>query len=437
MVRFTPAGELRGPDDPGVRAFLVCPCPRPRGETISADPQTPRDRAARLAPIPGAIRDGVGSFLNPTTNRDRQCLGTPAPCRPTQSRSVPRVVHLSHMRLIDVDAPNPPDQDGRCFQILALDGGGIRGIFTAALLAGIEEDLGRRVVDHFDLVVGTSTGGIVALGLGAGLTPREILEFYLSEKGRIFANRLGWRLSRRPFVAKYRATALKTALRRTFGEKLLAESVVPLVIPSFNLGENDVYLFKTPHHERLKRDYRVPMWAVAMATCSAPTYFPAFRLPDDHVRLIDGGVWANNPAMVGVTEAISMLGRQLSDLRVLNLGTTSELRLGRARLNNAGLFGWGLSVVDVLLDGQSAAAFKQVQHLVGADNAYRLDPPAPKALASLDAADARELIGIAAHHSRQFTPQFEATFGSHVRTPYTPLRGPLAREGADHVTAHS
>jgi patatin-like phospholipase/acyl hydrolase len=319
---------------------------------------------------------------------------------------------------------------------LALDGGGIRGVFTAALLAGLEEDTGRPVLDRFDLVVGTSTGGIVALGLGAGLTPREMVDFYVGESRRIFANRLGWRLTRRPFTAKYRPNRLEAALRRTFGDTLLGESAVPLVIPSFNLGENDVYLFKTPHHERLKRDYRVPMWAVAMATSAAPTYFPAFRLPGDHVRLIDGGVWANNPAMVGVTEAVSMFGRPLDHLRVLSLGTTSTLNIGRSRLNSAGLLGWGANAVDIFLDGQSAGAFAQVQHLVGGEHAHRLNPPAPRELASLDACDAHELIAKAAHRSRRFTPAFEEIFGSHVRSPYTPLRGPKAQEGADHVPTH-
>src|SRR6266545_4193800 len=178
------------------------------------------------------------------------------------------------------------------FQVLSLDGGGLRGIFAAALLAGLEEDIGQSVVDLFDLVVGTSTGGIIALGLGAGLTPREILEFYVSEKDRIFPNRFGWRALRQVFAAKYRPGRLEAALQHIFEETLFGESRVPLVIPAYNLGENDVYLFKTPHHERLKRDHRVPMWAVAMATSAAPTFFPAFRLPAHHVRLVDGGVWA-------------------------------------------------------------------------------------------------------------------------------------------------
>src|SRR2546423_587773 len=81
---------------------------------------------------------------------------------------------------------------------------------------------------------------------------------------------------------------LQAALQRILGSKPLDESAVPLVIPAYNVGENDVYLFKTPHHPRLRRDYKAPMWAVAMATAAAPTYFPAFRLPGDQVRLIDG-----------------------------------------------------------------------------------------------------------------------------------------------------
>jgi hypothetical protein len=321
------------------------------------------------------------------------------------------------------------------FQVLALDGGGVRGIFTAALLAGLERDIGHPIVDHFDLVVGTSTGGIVALGLGARLTPPQILDFYLSENRRIFANPLGLRRARQLVVAKYRPKRLQTALQRTFGDTLLGDSMIPLVIPSFNLGENDVYLFKTPHHEKLKRDHSLPMWAVAMATTAAPTYFPAFRLPGDRVRLIDGGVWANNPAMVGVTEAVSIFGRRLEDIRVLSLGTTSTLKLGRSGLNNGGLLRWGVNAADVVLDGQSVGAFAQVQHLVGVEQAHRLDPPAPEELGKLDACDAQELIAKAAHHSRRFTPEFEAVFGSHIRSPYTPLHGPKAQEGA-HVLAH-
>ena len=317
------------------------------------------------------------------------------------------------------------------FQILAIDGGGVRGIFSAAVLAGLEEDLGRPIVDQFDLVVGTSTGGIIALGLGAGLTPRQILEFYVSRKARIFKNPYGWRRIRTPFVAKYRRAPLERALRETFGNTLLAESRVPLVVPSYNLGENAVYLFKTPHHSRLRRDHKVPMWQVGMATAAAPTYFPTFRLPGDEVRLIDGGVWANNPAMVGVVEAVSMFDRSLEEIRVLSVGATSSAHARSARLDNAGILRWARAphVVDVLLRGQSVGAFAQVQHLIGPANAHRLDPAVPDQ-AALDSCDARDLIGRAAHHSRIFCPIFEAEFGGHTPVPYAPHQGALAKAGA-------
>jgi len=320
---------------------------------------------------------------------------------------------------------------GQRFQILALDGGGVRGIFTAALLAGLEEDIGSPVVDHFDLVVGTSTGGIIALALGAGLTPRQILECYVAQRNAIFAGSPLTTNLRRLFRAMYRPDGLESAVKRVFGERLLGESRIPLVIPSYNLGENAVYLFKTPHHPRLKRDYRAPMWAVAMATSAAPTYFPAFRLPVEEVRLIDGGVWANNPAMVGVTEAVSMFGCELDEIRVLSLGTTTTVKPRPSRLDDAGLLRWvrGTNVVEVLMAGQSAGAFAQVQHLIGPANAHRLNSPAPAEIASLDACDARELIGKAAHHSRVFAPVFQSEFAAHTAAPLQPFHGPHPKAG--------
>lgn len=317
----------------------------------------------------------------------------------------------------------------RRFQVLALDGGGVRGIFTAALLADIEDDLGTSITSHFDLVVGTSTGGIIALALGAGLTPREIVEFYVEARHSIFAGPRLITSARRLFRAKFRPAGLESALKRALGERSLGESRLPLVIPSYNVGENDVYLFKTPHHPRLKRDFKSPMWAVGMATAAAPTYFPAFQLPSNSVRLIDGGVWANNPCLVGVAEAVSMFGCSLSDIRVLSIGTTTSLRPRLTKHDDAGLLRWArsTSVLEILLAGQSAGAFAQTQHLIGTSNAYRLDPPAPPELASLDACDAAGLIGKAAHHSRNFVPTFEAVFASHTPPPFVPFHGPLAK----------
>ena len=312
------------------------------------------------------------------------------------------------------------------FQVLSLDGGGTKGVFTAAVLAGLEEDLGRPVVDHFDLIAGTSTGGLIALSLGAGLTPSDIVQFYLGEAPNVFSGSRWWREVRRLFIAKYDGNGLSRAVRSVLGDAVLGESSIPLVIPAFSLAENDVYLFKTPHHPRLKRDWRVPMWEVAMATSAAPTYFPTYKLKGNGVRLIDGGVWANNPAMVGVTEAVGFFGRKLEDIRVLSLGTTSTARARNSRLDDAGLCRWasGPHIVDVLLAGQGAGAFAQVQNLIGKKNALRLDPPILDGDVSLDGDNTETLIAKAAHHSRSFRPSFEETFGGHSRQQYEPLYGP-------------
>ena len=312
--------------------------------------------------------------------------------------------------------------DGR-FQILSLDGGGAKGVFAAAILAFLEEDLNDSVVNHFDLIVGTSTGGLIALALGAGLTPRQIVSFYHQEARNVFPGPQWWRGVRRVLVAKYNGKGLESAVRRILGDVTLGESSIPLVIPAYNLAENNVYIFKTPHHETLKRDWKVPMWEVAMATSAAPTYFPAYKLRRAGVRLIDGGVWASNPAMVGVTEAVSLFGRRLEDIRVLSLGTTSSARARSRQLDNAGLIRWarGPHIVDVLLAGQGAGAFAQAQHLVGDENALRIDPPILDGDASMDGDNTETMLAKAAHHSRSFCPRFEKTFGDHHRQPYDPL----------------
>ena len=149
------------------------------------------------------------------------------------------------------------------FQILALDGGGVRGIFSAALLAGLERDLGRPIVCYFDLVVGTSTGGIIAAALAADVSADAMVDIYVAKMTTIFPGPHRLRELRRLVRPKYQAAGLEGVLRGVFGDQLLGESRVPLVIPSFDLGEHTVHLFKTPHHKRLKRDWRVPLWQVA------------------------------------------------------------------------------------------------------------------------------------------------------------------------------
>jgi hypothetical protein len=326
----------------------------------------------------------------------------------------------------------PSSSASEPFQVLSLDGGGVRGIFDAALLASLEIDLGISVVDCFDLVVGTSTGGIFALGLGAGISPAQVLDFYVKHQRRIFANPMHWRSIRRLWRAKYPAIRLERPLREIFGDRLLGESNVPLVIPTYNIGVNAVCLLKTPHHERLRRDHRIPMWEVAMATAAAPTFFPAVRLRHNGDRLIDGGLWANNPTLVGIAEAASLFGRSLDAIKVLSIGMLVGTETRRAKLDRGGFAAWGRSpnLVSVLLAGQGAGTLGLAEHLVGKDNLFRLDATAPDDLIALDRCEPRELIARASHESRMFSPTFHKAFAGHKPGPYRPYHGPNSRQVA-------
>jgi uncharacterized protein len=310
------------------------------------------------------------------------------------------------------------------FQILSLDGGGIKGIFSAAVLTAIEEDLNVNVAEYFDLIVGTSTGGIIALGLGMGMRPKDIVDFYSKQGPKIFRDLCGSRCLLHWFRRKYPQTALRDALRapEVFGEKKFGESRKRLVIPSYNLGEDDVYLFKTPHHERLRRDWKVPAWQVALATSAAPTYFPASQHVD-HVRHIDGGVWANNPAMVGVVEAASMLHVPLPSIHILSLGTSDAVVHHPASLDEGGKLAWvwGSRVVSLLMRCQSMGVHKQALHLLGDERVMRVDPKVPSGLFALDrAASAKDLMAKAAHESRILMPEIAKRFLTHKAPLYEP-----------------
>lgn len=309
------------------------------------------------------------------------------------------------------------------FQILSLDGGGIKGIFSAAVLAALEHDLGITITDHFDLIAGTSTGGIIALGLGLGMRPYEIVEFYLKEGPKIFPKWWGVKRLQHWLFRKYSSLPLESGLKKYFGEKTFGQSKKRLIIPSYNIGEDDVYLFRTPHHERLRRDFRVPAWKVALATSAAPTFFPCCR-GIDSVRLVDGGVWANNPTMVGIVEAYGTIGVPLNSLWVLNIGTSDEVVHRHDRLNHGGILSWARrsAALQVIMKGQNMAADKQAGHLIGRDRVVRLSPKVAAKVLSLDGVErADDLIGKASHFSRDFMPTFSNKFQKHFAPTYEPI----------------
>ena len=251
---------------------------------------------------------------------------------------------------------DPTQQSRSRFRILSLDGGGIKGTFSAAFLATLEELTGKSVVRHFDLIAGTSTGGIIALALGLGFRAEEVLDFYLKNGPRIFpATGIRRRALRHWVRSKHRVDALRTAVSEILGDRRLGESQTRLVIPSFDAISGDIRLFKTAHHPRFKLDYRWRASDVALATSAAPTYFPVFRSSDGS-RFVDGGIWANNPAAVAVTEAVGVLGVVPQEIEVLSVGTTTEPFHVPKRIVSAGRLSWLRPGFKLLMQAQEAGS---------------------------------------------------------------------------------
>ena len=242
-------------------------------------------------------------------------------------------------------------------RILSLDGGGLKGLFTAKLLADLEADLGLSIADHFDLITGTSTGAIIAVGLGLRIPASAILDFYREKRPTIF-DAPG--LTGRAFNSKYAAEPLRKALTDVFGQKTLGDSSSRLVIPAFNIQRREVKLFKTRHSPRFLRDWKMSAVDVAMASAAAPTYLPSF-VDDSLIEYVDGGVWANNPAMVGLVEAMGVLGFDRSQISLLSIGTTREVVRMDSIRKDGGMTAWAMKASDVFIGADSAATESMVE----------------------------------------------------------------------------
>lgn len=270
--------------------------------------------------------------------------------------------------------------EAKPFRVLSLDGGGIMGAFSASVLATIERVTGRRILDHFDLISGTSTGGIIAIALAMGITAQQTCDFYQNEGVTIFPARSGvdgWvGFFRDFFRPRFAASELRKAIEKVVGTKPLGESKTRLVVPSYDVNTGKVYLFKTPHHPGYLEHRDLPAVEVALATSAAPTYFPAHRI-EGRGTFIDGGLWANCPALVGVVEALDFLGRQPEQVRLLSISTTSyPFRIDRpGKLR--GLLGWAPKLVDTFMFGQAQVSVNAARCLLRKGRFCRIDHQVP------------------------------------------------------------
>lgn len=309
-------------------------------------------------------------------------------------------------------------------KILTIDGGGVRGVLPASFLATVEDCLEEPVVDYFDLIVGTSTGGIIALGLAAGLSAQEVVDFYVEHGPRIFRGPRLIRGARQWVFGKYDTTALEFALEGAFGDRRLGQSSTRVVVPAVNLETGQVHIYKTAHHPKFERDYRERIVDVAKATAAAPTYFPS-HLTARGTPLIDGGVFANNPAGLATVEAVAVLEWDRGDLAILSLGCGTEpLTVGAGRRKSMGRLYWAARATDLFMTAQSSASLGTAYLLAGHDNVFRISPTVPPGRFGLDVVnEIPSLRGLGDTEARGALPQLRRQFFDHgPADAFTPYR---------------
>ena len=260
------------------------------------------------------------------------------------------------------------------FQILSLSGGGYLGLYTAAVLAEIEEQTGRKMIDMFDLFAGTSIGGIIALGLAGGVAAAEIRDAFLDNGEQIFGRSspptgirkyLGYLGSAK--AARYSASPLRTTIVRILGaETKIKDLRRPIVVTAVNLTKGGPKVFKTGHHARLMLDWRLNAVDVALATSAAPTYFPVHAIGDE--LFADGGLFANSPDLIAVHEAEEFLDVASADLRLLSVGTTTTCFAFASNVpRSMGVADWVKDerLTSVIIGSQQAITHDMMRHRLG------------------------------------------------------------------------
>jgi uncharacterized protein len=340
------------------------------------------------------------------------------------------------------------------FKVLSIDGGGIRGILPARILCELEEELARNgassgLSQYFDLICGTSTGGIIALGLALGMPAQEILEMYRENAGKIFEKKL---LRAGIFRSKYKRDFLAKLLEETFaryspnGDTRLGHAKTRLCIPTYNSVLGKAHVYKTAHHEGLIRDYQIPAHHVALSTSAAPVFFPPHSFEYTQigssnpiiVKLnLDGGVIANNPTYIGIVEAHHALGVPLHDIRVLSLGTGHSGFTESNSQNGFGFWYWGspkARLIDMMFTAQSQNTdnlikflnnglgegeaprfyYKRIQHFFQKGEGVNLDESNPKLLNKLETT--------ALHCYKEHGAEVYRQFLNDTRRDYKPLK---------------
>jgi predicted acylesterase/phospholipase RssA len=285
---------------------------------------------------------------------------------------VPRHFHSIHT----TDRPALP-----VFQVLALSGGGYRGLYTAKIIAEIEAADCVPFARRFDLIAGTSIGGILALALALEIPASRMVELFADHGSEIFSKRRSFFGYLR---APYTADKLKTLLQHddVFGHRLLGACRHPVLVPAINYSTGQATMFKTSHHPSLRVDHAMPLTDVALATSAAPGYFP--RHLYENRQYVDGGLFANAPGALALHEATEFFSQDIEAIRLLSIGTMSaRITADANRVPNGGALDWGgfnplrmpRRLFSLAISVQETLSCQMLRHRLTDEHYFHVDDP--------------------------------------------------------------
>jgi patatin-like phospholipase/acyl hydrolase len=254
----------------------------------------------------------------------------------------------------------------KTFKILSIDGGGIKGLYSASILASFEAKTEKKITDYFDMICGTSTGGLIAIGLANGMSAKDLVDLYIANGSKIFPTSNSnlirgfqnlYKSFRQIFFSnKHSVKPLKRILEDLFEEKTMKDANNLLCIPSFNLTNGQPKVFKksgsqTEHFV----DNTIKLVDIALATSAAPSYYPIHE--HNNFLYTDGGVWANNPSLCGLLEAIDYYvgeGKDFDDYTILSISSITTPNGWVSTSNKSkSIIGWNKKLFETAMDGQS------------------------------------------------------------------------------------
>lgn len=299
------------------------------------------------------------------------------------------------------DLSTPPAAGTRRFQVLSLSGGGVRGLYTACVLEGLEARAGVPLNQCFDLIAGTSIGGILAAGLALGRPASEVRAIVERAAPDLFPARGGaWRAVKGIFRARFSSAPLRAVIEEVVGaDTRLADLVTPLLVPAVGLTAGAAQTFRSPHHGAHAQHAGTRLVDVALSTAAAPLVFPAARIGE--AEYLDGGFIAHAPDSLAVHEAQVFFGRRRADIFMLSVGTTLDLTALAAGGNpSRGLLWWMARnrLSEVAMGAQQALSQQLAREALG-DRYLTINTPRSRHQAgavALDRADARALATLKA-----------------------------------------